>query len=110
LQEVGEKGDQNARVGAMLQLMADRTYPQFALEQFKYRFDLGQLHVARPKDAGISGRKVGAQQVVPVAPFRLLEQIAVAEPAAAAPGRAKTELRNPGNRTAGDYFVVKTFP
>jgi len=31
LQAVREKGDQNVRVGAMLQLMADRTYAQFAL-------------------------------------------------------------------------------
>ena len=38
-------------------------------------------------------------------------EIAVAEPAATAPGRAKTELRNRGtNRTVGGYFVVKTFP
>src|SRR6266851_6169419 len=29
--------------------------------------------VARPQDAGISGGQVGAQQVVPVAPFRCLE-------------------------------------
>ena len=46
---------------------------EFTLERFKYRFDLCQLHVARPQHAGISGGKVGAQQVLPVAPFRLLE-------------------------------------
>jgi len=38
-------------------------------------------------------------------------EIAVAEPAAIAPSRAKTELRNPGtNRPLGGYFVVETFP
>jgi hypothetical protein len=61
LQTIGEKGDQNVRVGAMLQLMADGADAKFAFERFKYRFDLGQLHVARPQHAGISGRKVGAQ-------------------------------------------------
>jgi transposase len=38
-------------------------------------------------------------------------KIFVAEPAATAPGRAKTELRNRGtNHTVGGCFVVKTFP
>ena len=38
-------------------------------------------------------------------------EIAVAEPAATAPGRAKTELRNRGtNHTIGGRFVVETFP
>jgi hypothetical protein len=38
-------------------------------------------------------------------------EIATAESATTAPGRAKTELRNPGtNRRVGGYFVVKTFP
>lgn len=38
-------------------------------------------------------------------------EIAIAEPAATAPDRAKTELRNRGtNRTVGGRFVVKTFP
>jgi hypothetical protein len=63
LQAVGEKGDQNVRVGAMLQLMADRAYAEFTFERSKYRFDLGQLHVTRPQHAGISGGKVGPQQV-----------------------------------------------
>jgi hypothetical protein len=48
LQAVGEKGDQNVRVGAMFQLMIDGTYAEFTLERSKYRFDLGQLHVAAP--------------------------------------------------------------
>ena len=54
LQAVGEKGDQNVRLGAMLQLMADRPCAEFTFERSKYRFDLGQLHVARPQRAGIS--------------------------------------------------------
>jgi hypothetical protein len=38
-------------------------------------------------------------------------EIAVAPPAATAPGGAKTELRNRGNnRTVGDDLVVETFP
>ena len=38
-------------------------------------------------------------------------EAAVAEPAATAPGRAKTELRNRStNRPVGAYFVVETFP
>src|SRR5713101_7909320 len=73
LQTVSEEGDQNVRVGAMLQLMIDGAYAEFALERSEDRFDLGQLHVTAPKHAGISGRKVGAQQVMSVTPFRLLE-------------------------------------
>src|SRR6267143_1129027 len=73
LQAVSEKGDQNVRVSAMLQLMVDGTYAEFTLKRTEYRFDLGQLHVARPQDAGISGGKIGAQQVVSVVPFRLLQ-------------------------------------
>ena len=73
LQAVGQKGDQNVSVGAMLQLMIDGTYAEVVFERPKYRFDLRQLYVARPKDAGIFRGKVGAQQVVPVMPFRLLE-------------------------------------
>jgi hypothetical protein len=38
----------------MLQLMADRPCAEFTFERSKYRFDLGQLHVARPQRAGIS--------------------------------------------------------
>ena len=38
-------------------------------------------------------------------------EIAVAEPAATAPGRAKTGIRNrTTNRPAGAHFVVETFP
>src|SRR5258708_4144404 len=77
LQAVNEKGDQNVRVGAMLRLMADRAYAEFTLERSKYRFDLGQLHVARPQHAGISRGNVGAQQVVSVVPFRLLEFVLI---------------------------------
>src|ERR1700680_1979394 len=73
LQAVGEKGKQNVRVDAMLQLMADGAYAEFTLERSEDRFDLCQLHVPRPQHAGISGGQVGAQQVVSVAPFRLLE-------------------------------------
>src|SRR5438445_5602424 len=64
----------------MLQLMADRSYAEFTFERFEYRFDLRQLHVARPKDAGISGGKIGAQQVVPVALFLLKVVAEVIDP------------------------------
>ncbi|PYU72440.1 MAG: hypothetical protein DMG52_19180 [Acidobacteria bacterium] len=37
------------------------------LQRTEYQFDLCQLHVARPKDAG----NVGTKQAVPVVPFRL---------------------------------------
>jgi hypothetical protein len=38
-------------------------------------------------------------------------EIAIAEPAATAPGRAQTKLRNRGtNCTVGARFVVETFP
>ena len=48
LQAVSEEGDQNVSVGAMLQLMVDGAYAEFTLERSEDRFDLGQLHVARP--------------------------------------------------------------
>src|ERR1035437_2830316 len=73
LQTVGEKGDQNVRVGTMFQLMVDGAYAEVALERSKNRFDLRQLYVARPQHAGISGGQIGAQQVVSVTPFRRLE-------------------------------------
>src|ERR1700680_4671695 len=73
LQTVSEKGDQNVRVDAMLQLMMNGTDAKFTLERTEYRFDLCQLHVTRPQHARISCGKVGAQQVVSVTPFRLLE-------------------------------------
>src|SRR5882724_10316778 len=73
LQTVSEKGDQNVRVDAMLQLMMNGTDAKFTLERAKYRFDLCQLHVTRPQHARISCGKVGAQQVMSVTPFRLLE-------------------------------------
>jgi hypothetical protein len=37
LQTLGEKGDQNVRVGAMFQLMVDGAYAEFALERSKNR-------------------------------------------------------------------------
>jgi hypothetical protein len=55
-------------VGAVLQLMTDRAYPQFTLERSEDRFDLRQLHVARPQDAWVSGSQVGAQQVANATP------------------------------------------
>src|ERR1700680_2248153 len=73
LQAVGEKGNQNVSVGAVLQLMIDGAYAKFTLERSEDRFDLRQLHVASPQDTGVSGRQVGAEQVVPVAPLRCLE-------------------------------------
>ena len=45
LQAVGEKGNQNVRVGAMFQLVVDGAEAQFALERPEYRFNLGQLTV-----------------------------------------------------------------
>jgi hypothetical protein len=36
----------------MLQLMIDRAYAKFTLERAEDGLDLGQLHVARPQDAG----------------------------------------------------------
>ena len=47
--------------------------PSSLFRDRKTDFDLCQLHVAGPQHAGIFGRKIGAQQVVPVALFRLLE-------------------------------------
>src|SRR5260370_30522950 len=73
LQAVGEKGNQNVRVGAVLQLMVNGAYAEVTLERSEDRFDLRQLNVARPQDAGISGGQVGAQQVVYVAPFPPLQ-------------------------------------
>src|ERR1700683_532798 len=73
LQTVGEKSDQNVRVGAMFQLMVNRAYAELTLERSKNRFDLRQLNVARPQHAGISGGQVGTQQVVSITPFRFLE-------------------------------------
>src|SRR5271167_426048 len=50
LQAVGEKGKENVRVGAMLQLMVDGADAEFALERSKNRFDLGELNVAGPQE------------------------------------------------------------
>ena len=44
LQAVREKGNQNVRVDAMFQLMADGAYTEFTLKRSEYRFDLCQLH------------------------------------------------------------------
>ena len=43
LQAVGEKGNENVSVGAMLQLMVDGAYPEFTLERAEDRLDLCQL-------------------------------------------------------------------
>ena len=48
-------------------------YAEFALERSEDRSDLGQLHVAHPQHTGMSCGKVKAEQVMSVAPFRLLE-------------------------------------
>ena len=53
LQAVGEKGDQNVSVDAMLQLMVNGAYAKVAFERPKYRFDLRQLHVVGPQHAAI---------------------------------------------------------
>src|SRR6202035_2964249 len=73
LQAVGEKGNQNVRVGAVLQLMVNGAYAEFTLERSEDRFDLRQLYVARPQDTGISGGQVGEQQVLSATPFRRLK-------------------------------------
>jgi hypothetical protein len=41
----------------------------------------------------------------------LIEKLKLQLPSQPTPGRAKTELRNPGtNRPVEGYFVVETFP
>jgi len=67
------ESDQDVSVSAMPQLLVDGTYAEFTLERSKDRLNPCQLHVACPQHAGISGGKIGAQQVVPVAPLRLLK-------------------------------------
>ena len=58
------------RVGAMLQLMVDGAYAEFTLERSEDRFDLRQLHVARPQDTGIASGQVAASSLTgTVVPF-----------------------------------------
>ena len=59
--------------GDMFQIDGKWGYAEFTLERAENRFDLRQLHVARPQRAGISRGQVGAQQVMYVRPFRFLE-------------------------------------
>ena len=48
LQAVSEERNQNMSIGPVLELMLDRSNPQFALQRPEDRLDLGQLHIARP--------------------------------------------------------------
>ncbi len=73
LKTVGQKGNQDVRIGSMFELMMDRADAQFALEGTEHGFDLGQLHVASPKDWGVFSREIGAQQVVSITQMGGLE-------------------------------------
>ena len=73
LQTVGQKRNQDVRVGAMFELMIDRADAQFALEGSKHRFDLRQLDVARPQHCGVFRGQIGAEQVVTVTQLRRVE-------------------------------------
>ncbi len=57
----------------MLELMIDRPDAQLALQAFKGRLDLRELHVAIPQHCGILSDQVGAQQIVTVSQLRLFE-------------------------------------
>jgi hypothetical protein len=46
LKTVGQEGDQDVGVGAVLQLMADRPEPEIAFQASEDRLDLSQLDVA----------------------------------------------------------------
>ena len=61
LKTVGEKRNQDVRVGAMFELVINRTDAQFTLERSKYRFNLCQQDLASPKHSRIFRRQVGAK-------------------------------------------------
>jgi len=54
LQTVGQEGDQDMGVGAVLQLVVEGTYAEIAFQGAEHGFDLRQLYVARPEQGGIS--------------------------------------------------------
>ncbi len=67
LQAVGDEGDEDMRLDAIITLVVDGAYRQIALELLEGLLDLGQLHVLLPRLRRICGGEVGTEQIVPVA-------------------------------------------
>src|SRR2546425_10991567 len=73
LRAVGQKTDQNVRLNAQLDVVADRAQWQVTLERFEGRLDLAQLHVAFPERPCLVASAKATQQVMAVALLGLLE-------------------------------------
>ena len=63
MQAIGEKGDENVRLDARLELVMDRADGEIAFEIFKRLFDHNQLQVVIPQLDRILLGQIGAQQV-----------------------------------------------
>ena len=63
MQAVGEEGNEDMRLDAMLSLMEDRPDRQIALESFEGLLDRHQTQVILPQFGWVRLGEIGAQQV-----------------------------------------------
>ena len=66
LQAVSKECDEHMGIGAMFELMIDRSNSQFRLQRSKHALDLRQLHITRPQHRRIFAGEIAAQQIVPI--------------------------------------------
>ena len=64
-------------IHAMLQLVINRSNPQFTFERAEHRLDLCQLHIAGPKHRRVAVGQIRPQQIVSIAPLGLLALVPV---------------------------------
>ena len=69
MQTVSQEGNQDVRVGLMLELMVDGPDAQFTLQAAKGALDLRELHVARPQHRRVFAREIASQQIMAIALF-----------------------------------------
>ena len=60
MQAIGQEGDEDVRLDAVLKLVVDRAEFQIVLEILERGLDLDELDIELPQMGGLSGAQIGA--------------------------------------------------
>src|SRR6202790_4671533 len=73
VQAIGQEGDEDMRLDALLELMVDRAQLQIVLQGLEGCLDLDELDIEPPQLSRVLAAQIGAQQVAPFAPPHLAQ-------------------------------------
>ena len=77
VQAIGQEGDEDVRLDALLELMVDRAQLQIVLQVLEGGLDLDELDVELPQLGRVPSAQIGAQEVAAFAPAHLAQLLAI---------------------------------